>query len=127
MISRFSTGFAALVAGMLGGLGAGAASEVSGEHWTASAELPPTYGVDQAVDGAASTHWAAPNRPPIWIQARFDAPRWISRVRILQVPNLRLYSNCRRVALSLSDGNCYSCALLCRTIRGRSHPRRPAL
>jgi hypothetical protein len=43
------------------------------------------------------------------------------------VPNLRLYSNCRRVALSLSDGNCYSCALLCRTIRGRSHPRRPAL
>jgi hypothetical protein len=78
---------------------------------SASGECGKNYAVQMAADGLSNTHWAAPNRPPVWIQARFPEPRTLSRIRVRQCSQTAIYDNWRRVSVSFSDGSGFSCLL----------------
>ncbi len=107
-----------LAAALLGLMFAqGARAETAGgaalrfECVKASRDMPPKYGADKAADGVPATHWAAPNAPPVWIQATFPSPVWISRICLRQCEQTAIYDNARRISVSFSDGSGFSCAL----------------
>ena len=86
-------------------LATGSVRQVACQRLTASADVSSAkYGIDKAADSLAATHWAAANKPPVWIQGFFAEPQWISRIRLIQVKPDRLYSDVRRASFSFSDG-----------------------
>ena len=78
---------------------------------TASHDLPTKYAVDKAIDGNPKTHWAANNKPPVWIRVEFAEPAQVDTLRILGVLQQRIYDNWRRVTVSFSDGSTFTATL----------------
>ncbi len=81
------------------------------DRLTASADAGPKYGIEKACDGLTDTHWAAANRPPVWVRAELAGAEWISRMRIRQSPATSIYDNWRRIAVTFSDATTFSCVL----------------
>ena len=88
-----------------------AGSAVPAATATASQDLPTKYGVDKAVDGDPKTHWAANNKPPVWLRVEFAQPAQVDTLRILGVWQQSIYDNWRRVTVSFSDGSTFTVTL----------------
>jgi len=85
--------------------------QASMERLSASADAGPKYSIDKAYDGSTDTHWAAANRPPVWVRAELAGAAWISRMRIRQSAATTIYDNWRRIAVTFSDATAFSCVL----------------
>jgi len=78
---------------------------------SASSTVGGKYDVTSAIDGRTNTHWAAANRPPVWLRVEFSGPQQVSRLRIRQCAQTTIYDNWRRIHVAFSDGSQLSCTL----------------